>query len=80
MVTNKFKDNLILPQQWDKFEGETLPGGKVMSLESEGLLLLDLDAAPGREVVDGVAVAELCDPVAGLINKKNLLDTINIIK
>ena len=39
-----------------------------MSLESEGLLLLDLDAAPGREVVDGVPVAELCDPVAGLIN------------
>ena len=50
------------------------PGGEVMRLESERgqlrLLLLIRDVAPGREVVDGVAVAELRDPLAGLINSK----------
>ena len=50
-----------------------------MSLESEGLLLLDLDAAPGCEVVDGVSVAELCDSVAGLINFEKIIIYLFII-
>ena len=43
------------------------PGGEVMRLESEGRL--DLYFAPGCEVVDGVAVAELGDPLARLCHE-----------
>ena len=37
-----------------------------MRLESEGRLDLIWNLSPGSEVVDGVAVAELLYPVAGL--------------